>query len=625
MPLLKASSKALVEFSDKRVKARVAPGRTLLDAVHAAHLEISSECAGRGVCGKCRIILKSGTENVSPVTDIERTSLSPSDIQEGFRIACCALITNLGLIRVQIPLESLIEAQQLVVAGVQPTTRLDPVVRKHYVTLPKSSLAESTPDLERLFQVLEAERGLPRLRIGYDALKELPRAIRQGNWNVTSTVTSDGLITWIDPGRTTQRLYGFAIDIGTTKLAGYLVDLTTGTTVANASMINPQMNFGADVISRIEYASKGQNELKKLQNLVVNATESLIHECCTNSKVEPNDVYHVVIVGNTAMHHIFLGISPSYVALAPYTPALGSYYQTYARDVGLSCNPGCLLDALPCVAGFVGADAVADILATEIHKSPALELVVDIGTNTEIVLGDRRRLISCSSPSGPAFEGAHVKYGMRGDQGAIERVWIDPNTWEAEYRTIGGVKPRGLCGSGIVDAIASMLRAGIIDNEGRIASQKESKRVRLLKQPEYVVAWKAETQIGQDIVITQQDIEEIKLAKAAVHSGVTVLINHLKVRVEDIERIFVAGAFGTYVDPYSARTIGMYPDMHLGRISFVGNTAGSGARMAVLSKEKRTEAQKIAETLEYVELAADPEFQSEFVNSLYIPHRYPKF
>jgi len=565
--------------------------------------------------------VKSGPENISPVTDLERMSLSPSDIDQGFRIACCATITNPGSISLQIPLESLVEAQQLVVAGVQPTVDSDPLVKKYHVKLPKSSLTQPKPDLERLLEVLRVECGLSRLRIGFAALKELPEAVRRGNWSVTATATSDGLITWVDSGRTTERLYGFAVDIGTTKLAGYLVDLKKGVTVANASMINPQMDFGADVVSRIVYASKGGNELKELQNRVVEATGSLIHECCAKAKVEPNDVFQVVIVGNTAMHHIFLGISPKYVALAPYTAALGSCYQTYASEVGLSCNPGCLLDALPCVAGFVGADAVADILATEIHKASELELLVDIGTNTEIVLGDRKRLVSCSSPSGPAFEGAHVKYGMRADRGAIERVWIDPNTWEAEYRTIGGVKPRGICGSGIIDAIASMRRAGIIDNEGRISPKRDSKRVRLLKKAEYVVSWRTENQISQDIVITQQDIEEIKLAKAAVHSGVTVLINHLKVHVEDIERIFVAGAFGTYVDPYSARTIGMYPNIHLGRISFVGNTAGSGARMALLSKKKRTEAQKIAENLEYVELAADPQFQTEFVNSLYIPHR----
>jgi uncharacterized 2Fe-2S/4Fe-4S cluster protein (DUF4445 family) len=617
------TAEAQVEFPEQQRRASVTVGRTLLDAVHAARLEVSNVCAGRGVCGKCRVVVTSGSEFLSPATDLERMSLSDADIQQGFRIACCARITAPGPLSIQIPPESLTEAQQLLVAGTQPNVELNPILEKQFLTLPQASLTDFRPDLERLIEVLETRSKLPRLRPSYAALKGLPEAMRKGQWNVTVTVTDDGLIIWIDAGRTDNRLYGFALDVGTTKLAGYLVDLRTGIILGKASLTNPQVAYGADVISRISYASKGQEELAELQRKVVEAANSLIQECCAQAKVEARDIFQVVIVGNTAMHHIFLGIPPKYVALAPYTAVLRSSFQTYARELGIVANPGCLLSALPCVAGFVGADAIADILATEMHRSPSIALLVDIGTNTEIVLGDHRRLVSCSSPSGPAFEGAQIKHGMRAEVGAIERVWIDPGTFEAGYSTIGGVKPRGLCGSAVIDAIASMRRTGIIDVNGRIGSSTGSKRIRSQNgPPEYVVAWKEETQTGRDIVITQHDIEEIKLAKAAVHSGIMILANQFNVQVKDITRIFIAGAFGTYVDPYSARTIGMYPDIPLGRISFVGNTAGSGARMALLSKQKCAEAQRIAEALEYVELAADPDFQEEFVNSLYIPHKY---
>ena len=616
-------SESQVEFPEQQRRASMTVGRTLLDAVHAVRLEVSNVCAGRGVCGKCRVVVTSGSEFVSPPTDLERMSLSETDIKEGFRIACCARITAAGPIGIQIPPESLTEAHQLLIAGIQPRVELKPILEKYFISLPQASLTDFCPDLERLVDALEARGNLSLLRPGYSALKELPEAIRKGQWNVTVTVTDEGLITWIDAGRTDDRLYGFAVDVGTTKLAAYLVDLRSGIVLGKASMTNPQIPYGADVISRIAYVSKGHEELHELQRKVVDATNTLIQECCAQAAVDPKEIFQVVIVGNTAMHHIFLGIAPKYVARAPYPAVLRSSFQTYASEVGVTANPGCLLSALPCVAGFVGADAIADILATEIHKSQLLELLVDIGTNTEIVIGDQRRLVSCSSPSGPAFEGAQIKHGMRAETGAIERIWIDPATLDAEYSTIGGVKPRGLCGSAVIDAVASMRRTGILDLKGMIVPNTDSKRVRSQSGPtEYVVAWKEETQTGRDIVITQRDMEEIKLAKAAVHSGIIILAKHLKVQVEDITRVFVAGAFGTYVDPYSARTIGMYPNIPLSRISFVGNTAGSGARMALISKEKFLEAQKIAEKLEYLELAADPDFQKEFVNSLYIPHKH---
>ena len=614
---------AIVKFPEHKRQSEVKVGRTLLDAANAAKLEISAICAGRGVCGKCRIVVLEGVDNVSTLTDLERMSLSDIDIQQGFRIACCARITNPGSVSVRIPVESLAQVQQLLVAGIQPHVDLDPTIKKHFVTLPKSSLSDSSSDLERLIRTLQNEWTFHKLSPEYSALLELPEAIRQGDWKVTATISKDDeTIIWVDSHDTRERLYGFAIDVGTTKLAGYLVDLNLGVVLAKASKTNPQVVFGSDVITRISHASKGNAELKELQQEVVQATNQLIQECCLQANVKPREVFHVVMVGNTAMHHLFLGIPPKYVALSPYTPVIGDTFQTKASQVGIVANPGCLLSCLPCVAGFVGADAVADVLATQMHESNALALLIDIGTNTEIVLGDEKRMICCSAPSGPAFEGAQIQHGMRGEIGAIERVSIDAANLEPEYSTIGGEKPRGICGSGIVDAIADMRHTNIIDQTGRINSNIESERIRKTQGvAEYVIAWKLETQINRDIVITQRDIEEIKLAKAAIHSGVTILAKRLSIELKDITRLFVAGAFGTYVDPYSARAIGMYPDIPLSRISFVGNTEGSGARMVLLSKEKGIVAQKIAESLEYVELASDSEFRRAFIDALYIPNR----
>lgn len=620
--LAESASEVIVEFPAEKRTTKITVGRTLLEAVLSARLQVSNVCAGRGVCGKCRVEVISGFDKISPVADLERMSLSEVDIAQGFRIACCAKITHGGTITVNVPPESLTAAQQLLVAGIQPPVELSPLVRKQCIELPRASLTDFVADFERVSQVLRTESSLTRVEIGYEALKELPEAIRKGEWRITATLSERGQIIWVEAGRTSERLYGFATDVGTTKLAGYLVDLNSGTVVAKASMTNPQVAFGGDVISRISYASKGRKELTELQLEVIQATNSLIQACCKEAQVEPQEIFHIVMVGNTAMHHIFLGISPAYVARAPYTPAIRAPYRAAAADVGLEANPGCELDALPNVAGFVGADAVADVLATRINRMPTLSLLVDIGTNTEIILGDERHLVCCSSPSGPAFEGACLKHGMRAEIGAIERVWIDPSTFEAGYSTIGNEKPRGICGSGVVDAIASMYNTGLLNREGRIVTKRNSNRIRKSGPfSEFVLAWKEESETKQDIVITQRDIEEIKLAKATIYSGVIILAKHLKVRVRDIRKMFVAGAFGTYVDAHSARTIGMYPDIPLGYISFVGNTAGSGARMCLLSKEERAESTKIAENIEYVELAADPNFQHEFLSALYIPHK----
>ena len=613
---------AVVEFSVQQRTACVAVGMTLLDAVHRAGLRVTDPCAGRGLCGKCRVIVGSGSEHLSPPSDVERMSISQTDIESGFRISCCARITGLGSISIHIPPESLPEAQQLLIAGIQPKVEPKPFLTKHFLSLRRGSLTDFRSDFQRVTDALKLRTKVSELRPSYVALKELPEVLRKGEWDVTVTLADDGLVTWVDAGETEDRLFGFALDVGTTKLAGYLVDLRSGAVLGTASMLNPQIPHGEDVISRIAYASKSREQLLDLQRKVVQATNSLIRQCCAQAAIAPEEIVYIVVVGNTAMHHLFLGISPKYVALAPYPAVLRSAFRTYASEVGVTANPGCLLSALPCVAGFVGADAIADILATRVHESRSLVLLVDIGTNTEIILGDQNRLLSCSSPSGPAFEGAHIQNGMRAELGAIERVWINYDSLDAEYSTIGDKKPRGLCGSAVVDAIACMRRVGLINVEGRIIEKKGSKRIRSHNGlREYVIAWKEETQTGRDIVITQHDVEEIKLAKAAVHSGIVVLAKLLNVQLTSVSRMFVAGAFGTYLDPYNARTLGMYPNIPLDRISFVGNTAGSGARMALMSKNEYSVAQKLAETLEYVELAANPQFQREFIDSLYIPHK----
>jgi uncharacterized 2Fe-2S/4Fe-4S cluster protein (DUF4445 family) len=473
--------------------------------------------------------------------------------------------------------------------------------------------------VDRLVDAIESKIGL-KPRIDYEALRKVPFIIRRGDWTATVTLWRDQEIVSVEQGAT-RDLYGFAVDVGTTKLAAYLVDLNYGKIVATASTVNPQIAYGEDVISRIQFIMEDEKNLARLHEAVVEGINQLINEACQNAGVTPEEIYDMTLAGNTAMHHIFLGIPPTYVALTPYPAALQSATDVKARDLAVKINQGAYVHALPTIAGFVGGDAVADILATEIYEAKELSMLIDIGTNTEIVLGNKARLTACSCASGPALEGAHIKFGMRASTGAIEHVWVKPETYDVGYKTIDDGKPRGLCGSAIVDVTAELLKAGLINHRGRFDMRLKTPRLRAgEKSGEFVIAWKDEAAIESDIVVTQSDIREVQLAKAAIYTGGSILMKQMRAMPEQIHRVFLAGAFGNYVDPQNARIIGMYPDIPLERVQFVGNTAGSGARMALLSIDEREKAKEIAKRVEYVELGADPDFQNEFLKATYLPH-----
>jgi uncharacterized 2Fe-2S/4Fe-4S cluster protein (DUF4445 family) len=504
--------------------------------------------------------------------------------------------------------------------GSEKKVKLAPAVRKVVVALKKPSLLDTRSDVDRLLDALDSKVGL-RPIVDYETLKKVPRVVRKKDWVVTVTLWNNREIIAVQPGQVSG-CYGFAVDVGTTKLAGYLLDLSNGKIVATASTTNPQIPYGEDVISRIRFATENPENLVKLQQTVIEGVNQLIKETCKDSGVSPDDVYEMTVSGNTAMHHIFLGIPPDNVALMPYPAALQSSMNVKAKELSLNMNRGAYVHVLPTIAGFVGGDAVADVLATGIHEADELSMLVDIGTNTEIVLGNKDRLVACSCASGPAFEGAHIKHGMRASTGAIEQVWIDPDTFDVGYKTVENGQPRGLCGSAIVDVVAELFKTKLIDKSGRFNRTLDTPRFRMNeKSTEFVIAWKNEGLAETDIVVTQGDIRVVQLAKAAIYTGASILMKHLDVKFHEIQKIFLAGAFGTYVDPLNAKVIGMYPDVSLEKVQFVGNTSGSGARMALLSVEAREEAQKIARFVEYVELGADPSFQNEFLKATYLPHK----
>ena len=614
-------TKASLIFQPYGKKLDVTIGETIFEAAKEMGIRLESFCGGHGTCGKCRVIIRRGKESLSSLSGAEEFFLSKDELDDGFRLACQAAINKRGIIIVEIPYWSQLDQQRLLLEGLERLVKLKPSVKNFIVHLREPSLLDVRSDIDRLLDAVKNQIRL-RPRIDYECLKKIPLVLREGHWTVTATLWMNSEIISVKPESPRGGVYGVAVDIGTTKLALYLVNLETSETLMSTSMVNPQISYGEDVISRISYIMADDENLERLHRVIIEGINRLIDESCVKIGITAEEIYDMTVVGNTAMHHIFLNIYPKYVALNPYPAALQSSINIKARELGITANRGAYVYMLPTVAGFVGGDAIGDIIATEIYKSDKLMMVIDIGTNTEIILGNRNRLIACSCASGPVFEGAHITYGMRAATGAIERIWIDPKTLEVRYQTIDNAKPRGLCGSAEVDILAEMIKAKIITSNGRFNPKLETERLRKNRDPiEFVIVRKDETAINNDIVVTQKDIREVQLAKAAIYTGTSILMRQMNITPTEIQKIMIAGAFGNYIDPLNARTIGMYPDVPLRRVGLVGNTAGSGARMALLSTKVRRLAEKVAREVQYIELGADPMFQEEFLKATYLPHK----
>jgi len=611
-------SSLTVTFEPDGKKVMVKAGTNILQAAKEAGVGIRSECGGKGVCGKCKVIIKSA-DAVSKMSSVEEKLLSKHEIEEGYRLSCQTRI--LKNVVVMVPPESRVETRKIELYGIERSVEINPLIRKVHVELEKPTLSDVKPDLERLLEAVEERLGIRgALEFDFDILKGLPEILRSSNWDVTAVLWNNRLIN-VESRDTTNEMFGVAVDIGTSKIVCHLVDLKSGKTIAVGSIENPQVLYGEDVISRITYASNGVLNLNSLQRLVIEGINKILGEACQNAGIDPNRVYEAVVVGNTAMHHLFLGIQPKYLALSPYTPAVKRSISIAAKNLSIgNMNTNGVVTTLPIIAGFVGADAVADILATGMHESEDNTLLVDIGTNTEIVVGNKEDMICCSCASGPAFEGAHIKDGMKAVTGAIERVRITSNL-EVEYETIGGGKPRGLCGSAVIDAVAEMFKHGIIDCHGRFNPNMATPRLKRTDGVEFIIAWQNETATEKEITITQKDIIELQLAKAAIYTGCSILLKRKKLEEKDIDTLFIAGAFGNYINPENAKVIGLIPDVPTDKIQFIGNTAVTGAKMALISKEIRQTAESLIRTIRYHELAADPNFNSEFINAIPIPNR----
>ena len=634
-----------VIFQPSGRRGEVDEGKTLLEAAQSLGVDIEGLCGKKKVCGKCKVRIEegyfekdnieSGMSHLSPITVDELKHIKPEDGPR-IRLSCTAEIH--GAVKVFVPERSRAGKQVVRKAAKELSISLDPAVKKYNIELVPPTLHDlTTGDYDRVLKYLEDDYGLKNLTFDFIVLRDLQDVLRKGEWKATATVWMNREIIKIEPGFM-ELCYGLAVDVGTTTCVGYLTDLTTGRVVNTKSMMNPQVPYGEDVMSRITYSMSNPEGLEIMQKAIIDGindiTERATADISKDGLAGGRSVDDLTMVFNTAMHHIFLGLNPEYIGRSPFIPAVQNSLDIKARDIGLKINPAAYVHVLPIEAGFVGADNVGVLIAEEPYNQDEMVLVIDIGTNGELLLGNRNKICSTSCATGPAFEGAQIKFGMRAAPGAIEKVQINPGTKEPLFKVIGmvdwhahleKVNAKGICGSGIIEVVAEMFKAGIIDKTGRFAKDVKTTRVRKDTEgkPEYVLAWAEETSIGTDITVTQADVRALQLAKGALYAGVKLLME--KLGITKLDSVVLAGAFGSHISREASLTLGMFPDCSIDRVYAVGNAAGDGARMALLNKGKRIEANERARWVEFVEIATEPAFEKEFMQAMHIPHMKDKF
>ncbi len=650
-----------VVFQPMGVRTQVEDGETLRAAAREAGVAISSICAERATCGKCRVILQRGEfrregilsrdEHLSPPGAEERAYwekrraglAARGEDASAYRLSCQARVH--GDVVIMVPQGSRAVQQVVRKAAKERVIELRPNLRVLYVELERATLANPRADWERLKAALADVDALTRspndlpiqveaLTIDLYALRSLQKVVRAGEWRLTVTVRAGREVVRVEPGYA-ERLVGLAIDIGTTTIVGHLCDLQNGDILATVDMMNPQVGYGEDIISRMAYVAQQQDGLETLQKTVIGAVNQLARNAARQTGMKASEIMELVVVGNSVMHHLFLGLDTHALSRAPYVPAAHDSQDIRARDLGLdSVNAGAYVHWLPLIASYVGADCMGVLLAEAPHEQDELWLVIDVGTNAELVLGNRQRLVCTSTPTGPAFEGAHVEFGMRAAQGAIERVHIDPETLQPRFKVIGtdhwsddnetdASQARGICGSGIIDAVAELYRVGLVSSKGKFVKRNAPHLREVDGRMEYMLADPSETTVGREIVISQDDVRQIQLAKAPLY-----VASHYLLQVFGIERpdrILLAGGFGSFIDPLKAMLVGMIPDCPLDRVYTVGNSAGDGARIALLDRDKRAEARELLARIERIELPAQPGFQDQFMLALNFPHMLDPF
>ena len=602
-------------FEPAQRKVRVPPGVMLFDAASWNGIAIDSTCGGHGTCRKCKVLV---LEGLAPITNLDTRAFSTEELRRGWRLACrVEVATDL---RVDVP--ELVTRPKAATVGVGRKVILRPAVQKRYVELSEPTLSDQRTDLERLFAELDDLELRPELHV----LRTLGRVLRANDYKVTAVVVDDVLID-VEPGDTTERIFGIAFDLGTTTVVATLLNLTTGTPVAVQSMLNKQQPFGADVITRISAIMMDERALEKLTGLAHEAMDELAQAVCLEGGVQPGEVYEVAIAGNATMAHVALGIDPEPLGVAPFIMSTKLFPEILAREVGVRVHERARAVMFPAFGAYVGGDIVAGLLASGMDRDSRMRLFLDIGTNCELVLGNSDRLLATAAPAGPAFEGAAIRCGMRAAPGAIEVIRMSEH--DLELGVIGDVAPQGLCGSGLVDAVAELVQLKLLDSTGRFVSDEQATqlapgigaRLTLLGQERvFVLHWSGQVgDVASSIYLSQRDVRELQFAKAAIATGWQILFEEAGLKADDLQQVLLAGSFGSYLSPASAIRIGLVPKLPVLRVVSAGNVAGEGAKMALLSMRERAGAMALLDEVEYVELSDRPDFNDRFVDQLAFP------
>ncbi len=630
--------KSLITFYPWKKKVMVDSGTDLLSAAVSAGVHIYNSCGGEGVCGRCKVIVKKGkvfTEPSGRLTDKEK--------KEGYVLACRT--TCKGNMDVEVPPESRLEDISVLteetkasrLAGLytpveevlrQPESmrekiyRHSPLSTKVYLEMPPPTLKDNTSDVERIYRGIRKGRDIPIMQMGLANIRKLGKLLRDSDWKVTVTLGNRNQtceIVLVEPGDTTEKNFGIALDVGTSTIVAYLVDLDKREVLGAKASFNPQIDFGEDVITRIMFARE-ENGLEKLHHVIIDAINGLIRAHVDENKLSLNNIQCLVCAGNTTMVHLLLRIPPDFIRKEPYVPTANSVPVIRASEAGIKINPRGLLSCVPGVASYVGGDIIAGVLASGMHEFSTVSLFIDLGTNGEAVLGNREWLIACSTSAGPCFEGGGIKWGVRAMKGAIEKVDINIKKDEVAFSTIGGAKPRGICGAGLIQIIGEMLEKGIVDKAGKFRKDS-SKRIRSSDDGmEFVLVKGPKTESGQDMVITEADIKNTINSKGAIYSGCEVMLKSVGLTYDNIDKIIIAGGLGNSLNIEKAIMIGLFPDIPVEKYVFIGNSSVSGAKMCLLSQEAVKKADEIANKITYLELSVDPDFMNNYTASLFFPH-----
>ncbi len=630
------TDKIIVDFEPISRRVILSLEKTFYETLVDMGVKIQSLCGGQGTCGKCKLKIQKGLEFLTPPTQSEKKFINKEQFDDGWRLACQVKVDkqfqnelikkSAPHIRVFLSEELLVEDFKILTQGISKEINFKPNIKKFFLEVREPSLEHHIADFERIITSLKLQN-LESLKlevpeIELNLLKNLNTKIRKSNHNITVTIEDNRKIIDIEPENTEENNFGIAFDIGTTTIVGYLINLNNGKIYATSSKLNPQTAFGEDLITRINYIKEHQNGLEKLNKSVLEAVNDIIGKLIKKAQIKKSNIYETTVDGNAVMHHIFLGLNPLNIGLSPYVPILQHGININANKLNLNVAKNANTYVLPTIAGFVGADTMGVILASQIDQEEKLTLALDIGTNGELVIGNKDLLITGSCAAGSALEGAHIKHGMRAAAGSIDSLKIDSDPINISYTTIKNKKPLGICGSGLIDAIAELIRNKIITRSGSFNKKMRDSQY-LQKndgQYEFILVDKTDTLIDENIVITQDDIRQIQMAKAAFYSGAKLMVNSIKNDNLEIEQIFLAGAFGNYIDKRNAKFIGMIPDIPDDEIFQIGNAAGIGAQHCLINKDLREKCHDILKKVNYVEIAIQEKFQREYAEAMYFPH-----